>query len=103
MKIFEKIRIFWKREKEDIKKNYIISAGVSDSDPERIVQACKNKSFTTVYIVWADKKTNDPYMIGFESKEDAEKYLNSMKKHLYSMGYVNIGIKRCNIQVGKND
>lgn len=35
-RIFERIRKFWKREKDDIKKNYIISVGVQDFDSKMI-------------------------------------------------------------------
>lgn len=99
MKIFEKIRNFWKRERDDIKKNCIISAGVNDFDTETIKQACDIERSRTVYVIWAnDIKSPDPvYMIGFENREDAEKYLNNMKNHLYEMGYRHVGMKRCNI------
>lgn len=98
-KIFEKIRKFWKREKRDIKKNYVVSVGAHDFNSKTIKSILNDYRFETVYIMYAVRNNESVpgYMIGFRTLEDAEKYLKNVGKHFYSMGYKHVGIKTCNI------
>ena len=96
--IIEKIRKFWKREKDDIKRNYVISSCVHDFDSGTLGCMFGGDGFRSVYIVYGIGNGDiSDYMIGFSEFGDAERYLKNMRNHFYGMGYRHVGIRRCSV------